>query len=463
MMGSMRPQQPVSYPAPALSIAQANPLSTALASWQADMDRRGVGERGSGMFVKRVRVAAAACGWSSPADMRYDQAAEYLAATRKERGWAGNTTDGVVSALRCFSRFCHAAGLVGMDPFLQLNRSGEQGGPGDRALTVAEVRSLITVAAATTARDRRSKCPRGLYYGFLALTGLRTIEAEKCTWGDVDLDAEIPSIWSDPSWSKNGQRQRVCLCPEIVEKLREWRRCVPNGRKDLVFPQVPNRATWIKDRVAAEIPEVDARGRRAGMHGLRKAFATWLYETGASDATISRLLRHGATLAQKTYVDPAPTLEVEAVNRLPKIFDGVQVSVYAGLTPTMPKNENKAACVNAEKPIRSISDPVSRTAHPAENNPPVRQTNGVASRGSPPGGLFSVDGEPARESSAARRESRSSGSRDQNRPRLQPSNGYSRAENDAVLIFAEAVARLGRMLERRHGTGSDTGDDDQGD
>jgi integrase len=305
------------------------------------MDRRGVGERGSGMFVKRVRVAAAACGWSSPADMRYDQAAEYLAATRKERGWAGNTTDGVVSALRCFSRFCHAAGLVGMDPFLQLNRSGEQGGPGDRALTVAEVRSLITVAAATTARDRRSKCPRGLYYGFLALTGLRTIEAEKCTWGDVDLDAEIPSIWSDPSWSKNGQRQRVCLCPEIVEKLREWRRCVPNGRKDLVFPQVPNRATWIKDRVAAEIPEVDARGRRAGMHGLRKAFATWLYETGASDATISRLLRHGATLAQKTYVDPAPTLEVEAVNRLPKIFDGVQVSVYAGLTPTMPKMRTK--------------------------------------------------------------------------------------------------------------------------
>ena len=439
------------HPAPAIGLT-GNPLCAALESWRSDMERRGAREASIRQFVKRVRNAAAACGWRAPADIRYDQAAEWLARERKAKEWSGTTTDGVVSALRCFARFCHAAGLVTLDPLLALNRSGEQGGPGERALTVEEVRALVTIASAATARDRRARCPRGLYYGFLALTGLRTIEAGKCTWGDLDLLGDPPALYSDPKWAKNGKRQRVCLCPEIVEKLSEWGGCVPSGRSDPVFPESSNRATWIKDRIAAGIPEVDGRGRRCGLHSLRKAFCTMLYATGASDATISRLARHESSITQSRYIDPDCALEVEAVRRLPKIFacgQLTQVPLCQKLRNGAAKKENMHACGAGEVSISSPSDPVTRSAHPHENNPPVRQTNGVASRGSPPGGLFSVDEQPARESSAARRESRLGDSRDENRPRLQPRNGHSRSANDPVLIFAQAVELLGRLLESR--------------
>lgn len=450
-------------PQPALSLTPVEgptDANLAVEAWEADMKRRGKKPGTIRVFPARIRKLMAWCHWDRVADMDFAGASAFLAAMREERGWSGTTTDGAVSALKAFSRFCHASGLLPQDPFLALGRSGEVGGPGNRALTVDEARRLVLVGTAAC-RDRRARAPRGLWYGFLFLTGLRTHEAGLCLWGNIDLDPACPAIYTDPAWTKNGRRQRVVLAPELIPRLEEWRKCVPAGRTDPVFPRKPNKGTFALDREAAGIPELDSRQRRCGLHSCRKSLATWLYNAGVSSAVIERIIRHGGSLTQRSYIDPDPAMELEAIRKLPRVFPGVdnfgesQVPENAtdsknprGFDPDRLQNQGDCA-----------DDVPAVVVHPDQSKPPPvpqdgygkypeRKLRGVTSSGR-------ERPEPER-ASAAGREAPSGASRDQDRPRFQGRSGYFGIENDPVLIFARAVERLGRLLsERTDGEGEE--------
>lgn len=449
---------PVSFSKP---VVGPTAIGAAIDAWTADMERRGKTAGTTRVFPAQVRRLVAALGWEDPREMTYAGASGYLATRRKERNWSGTTTDGVVSAFRCFSRFCLAAGLLSQDPFLALGRSGEVGGPGNRALTLDEARRLILVGYAASARDRRCKVPRGLWYGFLFLTGLRSHEAGLCRWGDVDFDPACPAIYADPSWSKNGKRQRVVLAPELIPKLEEWKRCVPAGAKDPVFPHVSNKGTFAADRVAAGIPELDARQRRCGLHSARKSLATWLYNAGVSDAVIARILRHETTMSQARYIDPDPSMEVDAMGRLPRVFPGVenfpdsQVPQDKGLRTFSRGIVHDRLKNEATFTDHSLSDDrLPRQAELSPRSPEGRRTPSLTGSG---GRVPQVGVDPGpEEGSAAGRDSPSGESRDEDRPASAGLNGHCGLERDPVLIFAQAVERLGRLLtERRDATHAD--------
>lgn len=447
---------------PALSLTPVvgpTDFACAIEAWEADMRRRGKKPGTLRVFTAQIRKLSAWCGWDRVADADFAGASAYLAAMREAKGWSGPTTDGVVSAFKAFARFCHASGLVPQDPFLALGRSHEVGGPGNRALTLDEARRLVLVGIAAC-RDRRARAPRGLWYGFLFLTGLRTHEAGLCRWGDVDFDPKCPAIYTAPEWTKNGRRQRVVLAPELIPKLEEWRRCVPSGRTDPVFPRKPNKGTFALDRQAAGIPELDGRQRRCGPHSCRKSLATWLYDAGVSSAVIERIIRHGGSLTQARYIDPDPRMELEAIKKLPRVFPSVDN--FAGAQ--VPENARDSKCSRGFVPDRlqnrgdCAEDVPAVVVHPDQSKPPPvpqdgygkypeRKLRGVTSSGRERPG-------PAK-ASAAGREAPSGASRDQNRPRFQGRSGYFGPENDPVLIFARAIERLGRMLERQHDHGSD--------
>lgn len=443
-------------------------ITRALSAWADDMARRGCRPQSVKVFQRAVRQAAVEARWDDPGDMSYAGAVGWLARARADRGWSGTTADGAVSALRNFSRFCHAAGLIPADPFMALCRSGEVGGEGDRALTLEEVRRLVAVAAIASARDRRAKVPRGLYYATLALTGLRGGEAAEIRWGAVELDADPPRWSSDPAWAKNGKRQRVVMPTQLRDALRVWARCTPSGREDRVFPQVPNRHTFARDRIAAGIPELDGRGRRVGIHSLRKAWATMLYDTGASEAVIARLMRHADSITLSRYVDPDTTMEREAAERIPRILDDGQASESSVLALWKTGRSER----NSTEPLE-ISSPIPDDA-PAKTSTPANRTTAPVLRKSSqtepsqaPGAVLPVAGvgRPGPLASAARRERSSDPSRDGHTPHLRGLNGQSRAASEGVLNLlasaaadlAAAVRSLGQAAEVEHGDGESEG------
>lgn len=296
-------------------------IADAIDAAAADMTRRGA-VAGS---IKRARSiwteCAAHAGWETPADVGYATASAWLA-HKRQSGWSGPTHDQGVSFLRVLGRYLHRAGLTSENPLQYLESSGESGGDGSRALSTEEMRAMIRTALQRQRSDARARGNRALFWCFLALTGLRTAEAEACRWRDLDLDGEPPALYTDPGWAKNGRKMRVVLNDEIAGLLREHRRSVPCQGDDPVFPVTPNRASWRQVRELAGVAAEDGRGREATPHSARKWLATTLDQTGATPGVVSRIIRHAGSLAEARYIDPDVAAEVAAVGRLPRLWPG---------------------------------------------------------------------------------------------------------------------------------------------
>ena len=234
------------------------------------------------------------------------------------------------------------------------------------------------------------------------------------------------------------------------------------GAKDPVFPHTSNKGTFAVDRVAAGIPELDGRQRRCGLHSARKSLATWLFNLGVSDAVIARVLRHETTMTQARYIDPDPGMELEAIRRLPNIFPGAvenfsdsQVPENTGLrtfsrgiVPDRLKNE---VGFTDDSPS---DDRLPRQAELSPRSPEGRRTPSLNGSG---GRVPQVGVDPGPDKgSAAGRGSPSGEPRDENRPVSTGQTGHCGTQVDPVLIFAQAVERLGRLLtERGHGGPTD--------
>lgn len=319
IINSMEPAPSPGSGAVAGTIRPADPpISEARKGWGDDMRRRGCVPSSVRAFSEILSKCCAYTGWQTVGSVTLGAAMEWLAHQR-DQGWSGTTSDRAASALRCFGDYLRKAGHTSVNVLHDLEPSGEQGEEGSRALTLEEARAMIRVARERETRDRRAKGNRALFYCFLCLTGLRANEAARVRWRDVQLDG-VPQITTSPDWSKNGKRQRVVLNTEIAGLLREHRRAVDSRPDGKVFPTVPNRATWRDTRERAGIPPDDDRGRTLSQHGCRKFFASILDRTGASPGVVARLLRHATGITQQRYIDPQISEEIEAVEKIPRLW-----------------------------------------------------------------------------------------------------------------------------------------------
>lgn len=305
---------------------QAATIGEAVDAWAANMRRLGCKPRSIDRFVKKARECAAFNDWTLVTHLTLEGAEKWLAHKRDTAAWSGPTHDQACSILRCFSGFLKQRKMIPEHVLEHLESSGEQGDEGSRALRTDEARRIIAEAIRRRYADARARGNVPAFLLFLCHTGLRHDEASRCCWKDVDLDSEVPAIYTDPKWSKNGKRMRVVLNSEIVAVLKWHRTLVQKAPDARVFPIAPNRHTWQKIREAAKVDDEDQRGRAATYHSCRKWFATELDRAGASPGVVSRLLRHAGSLAEQRYIDPDPSMEIAAVSKLPRLW---------------PENENK--------------------------------------------------------------------------------------------------------------------------
>lgn len=178
-----------------------------------------------------------------------------------------------------------------------------------RAFTDEEMERLLAIA--------------GIYravYLMAACTGLRRSELKGLLWGDVKLEAPKPVVNVRKSIAKDGKDACIPLHVDLVSALRELRNGA--GEETTVFPRVPRIERFRRDLKRAGIAYIDAQGRVADFHALRKTFDTNLQRNGVSPRVVMELMRHSdIRLTMKTYTDASRLPTDEAIKTLPS-FNG---------------------------------------------------------------------------------------------------------------------------------------------
>src|ERR1035441_1875486 len=184
-----------------------------------------------------------------------------------------------------------------------------------RAFTDEELRKLL-----------QGSGPRGIIYLTAARTGLRQEELRQLAWVDLSLEADAPFVVVRESSAKNKKEERVCLVPEIVERLRSYRpsNFAPGA---LVFPNGIPRASRLKvDAKRNGIEYRDGSGRYADFHALRYTWATFLQRNDIPQRFAMKLMRHSdMKLTAKVYTDETQLPIYEAIKGLPRLLDHTQI------------------------------------------------------------------------------------------------------------------------------------------
>ena len=217
------------------------------------------------------------CGWQRASDITAESFEHWRAEHPELKG---KTKDEYLSAARLLTKRLLKLGLFEADPLGKVERVGRKlhRAAEKRALSDAELRALV-------------KGPRGLVYLAAAQTGLRRNELRQLRWADVHAEGDRPHIALRASTTKGKRGATQWITAELAAALGEaGRGKSPDG---LVFAGgMPTPRTVKADFKAAGVVMVDALGRRACFHGLRKTFGTNLARGGVSPRIAQELMRH---------------------------------------------------------------------------------------------------------------------------------------------------------------------------
>ena len=180
--------------------------------------------------------------------------------------------------------------------------------------------------AEVTLSNALARSVGGIIYLTAARTGLRQEELRQLAWADLSLEADAPFVVVRESSAKNKKEERVCLVPEIVERLRSYRPSdfAPGG---LVFPNGIPRASRLKvDAKRNGIEYRDESGRYADFHALRYTWATFLQRNDIPQRFAMKLMRHSdMKLTAKVYTDETQLPIYDAIKGLPWLMDHTQI------------------------------------------------------------------------------------------------------------------------------------------
>ncbi len=163
-----------------------------------------------------------------------------------------------------------------------------------------------------------------------AFAGLREGELRGVEWPDFTGDtlAVKRSIWktvvNEPKTTAN--RQAVPVIPALAKILDEYRASMQNPRTGVMFHS-GNGERMDMDKLAQRVirPAVEASGLPwYGWHGFRRGIASNLYELGANEKIVQRVLRHAKPHVTKDrYIKAFDPAVLEAMQRMQAVVEGL--------------------------------------------------------------------------------------------------------------------------------------------
>lgn len=137
----------------------------------------------------------------------------------------------------------------------------------------------------------RLELPVRAAFAVASFAGLRKSEIQGLEWPDIEEDrlsvrrSVVAGIANAPK--SKASRSWVPIVPPLAAILSEYRKA--SGGAGRLFPMTLGHA-----RVHLRRAMKDAGVRYAGWHAARRGLASNLYELGADDLTVQRILRHGS-------------------------------------------------------------------------------------------------------------------------------------------------------------------------
>jgi integrase/recombinase XerD len=250
-------------------------------------------------------------GECDPATVRDATVAEYVSDLRAEAGedgrarYAPATVARAIAAVHSFHRFCVEEGLVERDPSVDIGGPRvPQGIP--KALTVAEVESLLASVTGDGPRDERDRAIlETLYAGALRISELVGLDL-----GDVDLYDGLVRVLG------KGRKERVVPIGRSARAaLGDY---LTRGRPELVRPRTQAEPAVFLNARGGRLTRqgawlvVRTAGDRAGLtgrlfpHALRHSCATHLLDHGADIRVVQELLGHASLSTTQVYTKVSP-------------------------------------------------------------------------------------------------------------------------------------------------------------
>jgi integrase len=182
-------------------------------------------------------------------------------------------------------------------------------------LRMLEVLPLLPKAAVATA----------------SFAGLREGELRGVEWPDFtgDMLTVSRSIWktviNEPK--TRASRQAVPVIPALAEILEEYRASRQSPRTGVIFHSGSGEPVDM-DKLAQRVirPAVEASGLPwYGWHGFRRGIASNLYELGANEKIVQRVLRHAKPhVTRERYIKAFDPAVVEAMQQMQVLVNSLQ-------------------------------------------------------------------------------------------------------------------------------------------
>ena len=296
--------------------AAQRPLVEHLNDYESDLvtrGRAGRGGRGARLLKSRLVRLMSNAGWKYAGQITADS---FIGWRNDQMKMAARTKNHYLQGMVSFLNWMERVGRIKSNPLKFVGKVDERGQTKRvrRAFTDEELRKLIEGSGL-----------RGIIYFTAARTGLRQEELKQLVWGDVRLDDKTPQIMVRAETAKNKTQEPVCLVPEIVEALKEYRPAHWSA-KDLVFPKGIPRASRLKvDAERVGVAYKDEQGRYADFHALRYTWATFMRKHGISDNFARKQMRHQNIKQTDGYTDEAQLPIYDAIKNLPRLEKYTQI------------------------------------------------------------------------------------------------------------------------------------------
>ena len=241
------------------------------------------------------------------------------------------TSNHYLAAIKQFCSWAVARGLLAANPVRhvkKLNASLDRALV-RRALSLTELRRLLTATEAGGEHHGLTGIQRSLIYRLALETGLRANELATLKVSSFDLDQE-PRLRLAAKNAKNRKDSVIPLRPALAQRLKEAVQGL--GAWDPVFPV---HRSWRSSEMlkadlrTAGVPVADDEGRIADFHALRHTFVSNAFQAGGSPKTVQEAARHSTPmLTVGTYAHSGDNDLRDLLNALPDL-DGEPDSAEA--------------------------------------------------------------------------------------------------------------------------------------
>ena len=256
-----------------------------------DLKSKGRNEKYVFEMENKLTLLVSECGWLHAKDVTSDSFIRWRSGQKK----SPKTLNEYLASAKGLVNWMVAHGRLPSSPLAAVQKVETRGREvrARRAYTENEVKNLLKVAG-----KYRMPCIMAV------LTGIRHGELGRLRWGDLNLNAEKPSVVVRASVSKNHRQACLPLHPALLKELMEFRPASA-AAGDLVFPGMMPRSDVFNSLLErAEIVKRDSQGRVVDFHSLRHTFCTNLHRVGVPQREAMELMRHSdPRLTASTYAD----------------------------------------------------------------------------------------------------------------------------------------------------------------